>query len=457
MNSRDSIIAKTVRRGELPSKPFLAFLAISALGCGVLAAGSATAALIFPACLLLLLIAASAPELSLLVWVLTSPFAAAYIRYPYEQSVITFDRLAVPALFLLAVYRVIKNGKSLRLGLVEFFWGLFALWVVADVLWRGSNAQAFKLAIDAFVLPWLLLVAVRGLDFKRRAVLKAMIFLSISTLLPGLLELTGVDLWPFPGADLTRDGVIRPNSVYVSDNSYALISLLLALALISWPEKEVEASLRLTRKIAVAVALTSAMLPQFRAVALASVVCITLGYVVWRGWREVLVVSLLVGAFVSGLLLVGGGSRLTDPTNMFNRLATYKVALTIIRDHPLSGVGLGMYEEYFRAHHTTQANRLPYTQEQLARMPQSTPHNNLLSVAAETGLAGLLLYMLAMIAPFLQGYWFWKGNKSALAAGVWSIWLSYHMVGMTLTSGYYSDANLFLLFLHGVFVRLADD
>lgn len=454
--NRASIIARTVKGGELPSKPLLAFLAVSALGCGVLAAGSAAAALIFPVCLLLLLIAASSPELPLLVWVLASPFAAAYLRYPYEQSVITFDRLAVPALFLLAVYSVVKNGRSLRLGLVELFWGLFALWAVVDVLWRGSSAQALKLAVDAFALPWLLLIAARGLDFERGAVLKALIFLSVSTLLPGLLELTGVDLWPFPGADLTRDGVIRPNSVYVSDNSYALISLLLALALIFWP-KEVEARLRLARKIAVVAALTGAMLPQFRAVALAAVVCITLGYVVWRGWREVLAVSLLVGALVSGLLLIGGGSRLTDPTNMFNRLATYKVALTVIRDHSLSGVGLGMYEDYFRARHTTPANRLPYTQEQLARVPQSTPHNNLLSVAAETGLAGLLLYALAMIAPFLQGYWLWKANKRDLAAGVWSIWLGYQIVGMTLTSGYYSDANLFLLFLHGVFVRLADD
>lgn len=416
---------------------------------------SATGALIFPVCLLLLLISISSPQRPLLVWLLVAPFAAAYIRYPYEQSIISFDRLAVPTLFLLAVYRVVKDGRSLRVGLVELFWGLFTFWGLADVLWRGSSLQALKVAVDAFLLPWLLLMAVRGLEVSRTGLLKVLIILSLVTLPIGLLELTGVDLWPFPGADLTRDGVVRPNSIYVSDNSYALISLFLALALIFWPA-ELDGKWRAARRGAVLCALLSAMLPQFRAVALAAIFCITFGYSVWRGWKTGLAVGLLIIVLVCSLLVLGGGSRIADPTNMFNRLATYSVALNTIIDHPLRGVGMGMYEEYFNANYTTSANRLPYTREQLASLPQSTPHNNLLSVAAETGLSGLLLYILAMLVPFLQGYWFWRADRRAIAAAIWSLWLGYQLVGMTLTSGYYSDANLFLLFLHGAFMRLAD-
>lgn len=436
------------------SRPLLAILAVSAAGCGMLAADSARAALLLPACLLLLLIAIEERR-SLLVWLLATPFAAAYLRYPYEQSVISFDRLAVPALFLLAVYRVVKDGRSLRLGLVELFWGLFALYGLVDVLWRGSSVQALKLAVDAFLLPCLLLVAVRGLEVPHQKLLKGLIVLAIATLPIGLLELTGVDFWPFPGADLTRDGVVRPNSVYVSDNSYALISLQMALALIFWPAK-LDGRWQTARRVALLCAIVSAMLPQFRAVALAATVCITLGYWVWKGWKAAAGVGLLAVVLVSILLLLGSTSRVADPTNLFNRLSTYNVALKIIRDHPLRGVGLGMYEDYFKAHYTTPANRLPYTQEELASLPQSTPHNNLLSVAAETGLAGFLIYTLAVLAPFLQGYWFWQANRRALAAAIWSLWLGYQIVGMTLTSGYYSDANLFLLFLHGAFVRSAD-
>jgi hypothetical protein len=74
-------------------------------------------------------------------------------------------------------------------------------------------------------------------------------------------------------------------------------------------------------------------------------------------------------------------------------------------------------------------------------------------IASELGLSGLALYVAANLYLFLMG---WRVLKRAAperqriaAACFLALVVAYWLAGLTLASGYYSDLNLYFLFLLG--------
>lgn len=396
------------------------------------------------------------PETLFCYWLAFFPIADYLVRYPEQQAIITFARVVVMLLGFGVVARLIKNEKiRLNLGWFEISWALFAFYALADCVLQGNfSLSTLRTAVDSFIVPLILFVIVRYcLDLKKisNKIFIGLVILAYLIFPVGVYELlTGVDLLVYPGGQLLFDGRIRPNGPFLSDHSYALISLILGLTLIYWPKVANIIVPPKYKKLwygAIISAFLAALIPQFRAVMLVMVVCLALGQYLISGWRTLIkpfaIILLLIIAATPAWLLLSNTSfyqqRIADPANFSSRVKTYKRALEVAQSNPM-GVGLGNYENYFNKRWTTEERP---EKAQLGEIAQSTPHSNFLSVLAELGIIGFLLYLIAHIALV---YVAWKAIRySGHTSGVAVILLviAYTGVGFTLTSGYYYDLNLF--------------
>lgn len=405
------------------------------------------------------------PEKLFCFWLAFSPVLDYLLRYPEQQAIITCSRFVVMLLVISVVARLLIN-KNLKLnfGWFELSWTLFASYALADCLLHGNFSFAsLKIAIDGFILPLVFYLIIRyGLHFQeiKENILIALIVLAYLILPVGVYELvTGIDLFAYPGGQLIFDGVIRPNGAFVSDNSYALIALILGITLMYWPTV---INIKLVGRYkwlwqgAVISAFLSALIPQFRAVMVAMIVSLLLGRWMLLGWK-----SLVKPILLSIILILAGipiwlalsttqfyQGRIADTANFSSRIMTYKKALEVAKNNPM-GVGLGNYENYFNQRWAIKEQP---EKEKLGQLTQSTPHSNFLSVLAELGILGLILYLVAHIALLKTAWQAARLEGSAKTAGVLVILLVfiYAGVGLTLTSGYYYDLNQFFFCCVGV-------
>ncbi|MCU0512924.1 MAG: O-antigen ligase family protein [Anaerolineae bacterium] len=99
----------------------------------------------------------------------------------------------------------------------------------------------------------------------------------------------------------------------------------------------------------------------------------------------------------------GGGSGLSprDEVSLSNRGDIWRSALLMLRDHPLTGVGMSMYRSAVRQE--------PYTIPYYVARDEAPPHahNEWLQIAADLGLPGLALVLL------------WQG---LMVVGLWRVW-----------------------------------
>jgi O-antigen ligase len=158
-----------------------------------------------------------------------------------------------------------------------------------------------------------------------------------------------------------------------------------------------------------------------------------------------------VFAIIATLGQAINSERISDPRNVFGRLATWEAAARIALDNPLTGVGLANYTDHFRQKYRWEDESVETV---LQARAADSPHSNLLWIAAELGVVTALLYVAANIFLFLIG---WRalsrargGPERAAAMGFLSLLVAYWITGITLASGYYSDLNLYLFFMLGL-------
>ncbi|MBI4854214.1 MAG: O-antigen ligase family protein [Acidobacteria bacterium] len=408
------------------------------------------------------------PEKLFCYWLVLFPIADYLIRYPKQQAIITFERVFIVVLSLGILIRLVKNEKiKLKLGWFEISWMLFALYALGDCLLQENfSLSTLRTAVDGFILPLVLFVIIKeSLDIKSisKKIFIGLIALSYLILPIGILELlTGIDLLAYPGGEIFFDGRIRPNGAFLSDHSYALISLILGLVLLYWPRVagiNVLGKYRLIWYGAIISAFLSALIPQFRAIMLIMLISLALGRYLISGWRS------LITPFAAFLILIIAATpiwlflsstrfyqqRIADTANFSSRVVTYKKALEVAQSNPF-GVGLGNYENYFNKRWEVKEHP-----EKLGEIAQSTPHSNFLSVLAELGIIGFILYLIAHLTLI---YTAWKTAKfSNHTAGVTVLLLVivYAGVGFTLTSGYYYDLNLFFFCSLGILLARVEE
>jgi O-antigen ligase len=277
--------------------------------------------------------------------------------------------------------------------------------------------------------------------------------------------LTGNNLFEYRGSVLVREGEVRVNGPFAADTAFANISMLVSLFLLAAPRAlplRFDRTGKLLYAIAFLLGAAAAILPLYRAVAIALLVCglvIIISAARETGGRPRAVVKRLLPApaLVALFALIAtlgqsiNSERISDPRNVFGRLATWEAATRIALDNPLTGVGLANYTDFFRQKYRWEDESVETVMQ--ARAADS-PHSNLLWIAAELGLVTALLYIAANIFLFLIG---WRAlrraqiaSERAAAMGFLSLLVAYWITGITLASGYYSDLNLYLFFMLGL-------
>ena len=422
----------------------------------------------------------------LVVWSVTTPLASFYIRYPLDRSIITYNRLLIISLgvLLLMEWRI-RHKKAVafpdisspvtqaRFSLTRFevAWTFLSVIAVASALAQSYNvAYATRLAIDTFWLPVLIFYVARNhFDLRNsgRVLLLSCMALALFLFATGAFELaTGIDLFQYKGAELVREGERRVNGPFAADSSFAIICLMLFLFLQTAPRLlsvRFDRTGRLVYLCATAAAAVGALLPLFRVVAFAMVVC----WIIQRRLSRHALISAdlrraqhatVLGAvilIVAGSMLVimiqsKSVARLSDPRAAFGRLATWQAAAEIAFENPVLGVGLSNYAEYYDASHYY-SDEPP--EEIVDTKAVDRPHSNALWIAAELGLPALVLYIAANLYLFSMGLRALKRSvapRQRLSASCYlAIIAGYWIAGVTLASGYYSDLNICFLFLLG--------
>ncbi|MBI4747062.1 MAG: O-antigen ligase family protein [Acidobacteria bacterium] len=406
-----------------------------------------------------------------LAWLATSPLLSFWARFPWEKSVVTFDRLMIAGLILSflceASARRVPGG--FRCGLFEITWAVFAVFVILDLSLRGgSQLFAWKTGIDGFVLPLAVFVIARqGVDIKQlgNGSVLALSGLTVFLALVGLVELiTHQDFMVYAGGNLYREGMVRVNGPFLADHSYALVSLLIGLWLWYWPRISpvtLSPTLRKIRQAASLLALSASTLPLFRAVWATAFGCMLLP-ALWSGTtirrRQLVIASAVVGGILAGGTLVLSETsffqeRVANPDNLYTRLATYQAAWIMFEDNWLTGVGLTRYtDEYNRTYYNEDDYNRKYPTVH-GETPRNSPHNTLLAIWAELGLIAGTLYVAAFLLLLVEGYLMSQSSVATVReAGqlLVTIWFAYWIPGLLLASGYYADLNFYFFALSGL-------
>lgn len=422
----------------------------------------------------------------IVVWFALSPVVSFYFRYPTEKSLITFDRAILALITSLILFIWYKKIKSRALPLkitatkFELVWSLLTIIAIVSAVAMSNNfSTATKTAIDVFLLPLIVFRLARyhfDLADNKRLLMIAAMFIGVILFITGFYEMaTGANLFPYQGSAIVREGEIRVNGPFSSDSSYAGISLLIALFMLAAPKMlriKMDGSAQFIYLCSLGAALIACLLPVFRTVALALALCWAGFEVLKRRNREskdeggssgnaprkskngmILAGMALIALLSFSVIFISllSAERLTSLYNVYGRLATWNAAVSIISENWLAGVGLNNYRDYIDQKYLT-ADQLEDAVGEV-RAARS-PHSNILWIAAELGITGFALYLAANVFIFLHGYRMLRSSATeqqrAIAAGYLALATAYTIVGLTLTSGAYSDLNLYLFFLLGL-------
>ncbi len=486
---------------------FVAAVAVSVMAAALCAAGryreaaGVTAATI---ALGVLFSARASIESILIIWFAASPLVSFYVQFPREQAIITFDRVVFALVLIMFGFQLLSrledtatrergNEFSLRLSHFEMIWALLSVLALLSVTTKSEDTgYGTRVAIDSFWLPLVAFYFARH-RFRMRGregfIFAAAVCLGLFLFVTGAYEFrTGTDLFAYKGSQIVRGGEIRVNGPFLSDSSYAGISLLVSLFLI--PARRIlrvrlDTTARIAYFCAVASAIIASLLPLFRAVWITLALS---GLIIFWGLRKskkdfdsvsasprlrvsasllrirtsrariVALVLVLLSAAVIGVMFNGEalGKRLSSPESVYSRLATWKAAIGIAIERPLFGVGLTNYSDYFQEKYWGHDRSGESVFDEQAA---AFPHSNLLWIVTEMGVFAFALYIAANVYIFLMGYRAYKkaGNVRQRAAAICYLALvvAYWIPGLTLTSGIYSDLNLYFFFLLGLLLNIS--
>ena len=425
----------------------------------------------------------------LLAWFVTSPVASFFARYPLEKSIITYDRAVIFIVVAMLSWSYRRRAKAAGIPItalpLEIAWTLLSVLMLINVAVKsGDVGHATRIVIDAFWLPLAAFHVARS-HFDPRGKAPALVLgaamVGVMLFAIGAYEfVTGTDLFHYKGSELVREGELRVNGPFASDSSYAIICLLIAVFLafaLRAFNARLDRAARLVYGFAIAASIAASMLSRFRMVAAAAVACWVIfaavrgaetGWIrkvknVWRTQRispsslrlhpfTMAVTVLIALVALSGLVASATlGQRLASARNAYGRLATWEAATRIAAENPLLGVGITNYTDYFRAKYFDSERPVESIIEARAAL---SPHSNPLWVAAEVGALGFALYVIANVYIFRMGYLALKRaedrRQRAAAACFVALAVAYFLPGLTLTSGVYSDLNLYFFFLLGL-------
>lgn len=205
---------------------------------------------------------------------------------------------------------------------------------------------------------------------------------------------------------------------------------------------------RAWRRRAVGLALTAALLGcalmSYARTAFAAAVAVVLAGLAGLTTGRRRLGALAVGGLAAGLFALSPTWQQRAVTalqsaNGGERAQAWGMGVQIIRAHPILGVGFGNYEQAAR----------PILPPEMSEVLTTSSHNLALTVWAETGVVGLLLYV-AQQAALALALWRRLRRGSVLAGGGLASLVGFHVIGLAHFPQYHSGVALTFALVWGL-------
>jgi len=411
-------------------------------------------------------------EMLVLVWILTFPLGYYFLSFPTEHPLLTLDRLFIGTLLVTVCFAarrdIVRIPQVLRKS--GTYWAVFLFFAGLGIPRVMTPLFSARLWLEAFLLPALLAwYVILYLDVRRClfALHAVTCLMTAYVAAIGLMEIfLQRDLLPLLGggiivagdsSDLTADFLVRPNGPFGSSNSFAMVgivSLLFLLFLRSTLGSHMPAWQRMLHYLGVSAALLEALLPLFRSVLISLVILLVIDIFYQSGWRRTLRLA-AVGITCTLFLLVrvmfpSVFEERTSSANLQARIAQQKQTVALFLDNPINGVGLCNVnavinnDKYITFYDDTES--------------LGSAHNNLGAILSETGLTGFLPFVASQVL-IAKAFWKLRRTNSKDSRSVVKTFLflfvCYWINGLSLTTAYFADLNLWYMFVLAVLYKVA--
>lgn len=404
------------------------------------------------------------------IWVALYPYCYYFFSFPRERPIFTVDRAFI---LLLVIEMLIVSRQPFAVApltrdvrVSAYFWSLY---LVVCFISLAAHAPTHVLDFYRLLVEGMLMPALLGLYAMRLFPIAGnlkKIHAGVSILMLGIAAVAGTELFsgrnllPWTGAVeewvQTNDfRIIRVDGPFENSGVLCLVGTL-GFFLIIYLRRLIGPSLtssqRFLHSIAIWASLAAALMPMNRGLIIALLVCACMDYfardslISRHTWNCILGI-LLFFALTAKLFFPGVfEDRVSRPDNVYQRIAQDLQTLEVVRDHPLIGVGFNLY-------HDTVFGDSKYTVRFRGFEAMDFPHNSLFAVLAEEGCIGFLLYVAAQML-FVRAMWRLREvNRLGWRVFLYCT-LVYTIYGLDVGMAYYSDLNLFYMFVLGTLLQI---
>jgi O-antigen ligase len=310
------------------------------------------------------------------------------------------------------------DDRARELGLVATPLALFVAWTGVSLLWTHDVHEG-AIEMLAFYVPFTLLaVSIARLPWQTlgmRAVYLLLTVMGIGFAIVGFYQYETRDIFQNPKV-ITANAyapLFRVNSVFWDPSIYGrfLVLAMLPSLVVLVRERVGRLSLAVVATLAV---MWAGLLISFSQSSFAALLVIVAGasFLLWR-WRALLVI-VVAAAVLAGIAVAQPQVRLRlqhHTLHGLNEATSGRASLVaggirIARAHPVRGVGVGGFKRAYakRAHLKGKDPK------------RAASHNTPVTIAAETGAPGLLLFAWLLVAAFRQT--FRRRGTLSLVAGL---------------------------------------
>ena len=297
------------------------------------------------------------------------------------------------AAVLVLLASLVLGGRRIRCPAPVLFFGLFLVWATLGSLTSNYWPTVSDRLIDFWKIWLIFFGAVNVLGTRSQIRTFLVVYLGIFALYPvrGILYniVTGQD----------HMGRYAWNFVFSNPNDFATLTILMLGLTVVALQSATRGWQRAGAAAGMLILPLCVMFTQSRAGFLGLALFAVL--LLLRSRPNLRVIALLVVAAVAVVLFapssvwerIGGMYEMPTDASAHDRYTIWKVAAAIISDHPLFGIGLGAYPD---AHFDYSLLRAEWANVQ----GKWATHSTWLSITAETGIPGLLLYLAMLGSVF---------------------------------------------------------
>lgn len=323
---------------------------------------------------------------------------ALYYAQAIEGSEVFASNTKILIVILLLI-TVFQKRNVIRINIIDAFGMLFILWLCLSV---NLNHQDYRVLYPVFILTayYILIrqtITKDNITYFFIALVLTALIVSCYPLLQYLgilsnsfyfkLQNTGFFVHTAPLAGFLA--VCLPLTVYViirSPRNVLRLILLVSMLICCWVIFQAQSR-------AAWLGLVSALF---------LLLSLKYGFALLRSEKGKLILSALAFMVpVSGYLLY-----LIRPVSGLGRLFVWKTSLNIVKDYPLTGIGYSRFSAVYFDYQSGYFLNGGTTYEKINAQLVLYPFNEFLRITIETGVTGLLLFSLMLLASFWQAYKF---------------------------------------------------